>query len=707
MNTRTLLLSLWLILNGAAFAQPAGCSGEAGLTGRSDIVLCEQWEASTWWQTSGYLKIASTTNPVAPVSGDVSQTSIVSSGCISGSCLKVDFPSGQCCGITIHRLVPGEQQEAWARYYIKFASNWSPALTGGGSGGKMPGFADVDAYPDEQCGNGGAFSDGINCWSARGAFRNCTSSTSQDGTVGSDICTADLDGKQATTRMGFYFYLPDEGANETNQAFGFWDTLATGSASFGTDNCLTNSESLGNWGANKCGIGAGGFVNDRWYRVEQHIKMNTPGSANGVAEAWVDGVLKWRKTNMVFRLAGHDNLHVRTFWLDTFFGGEFVGPTVDTSLYLDQLVIGTKGRIGAFKDSGVYVSNAFDVTIEAPPPSSNGGACNSTGGTTYLESAALGIVPGDYCVLSMTGLNYALIEAPDGGGNVLEFANKGIYDAVRKEIRYVGTEDTTPTSGTGVKHLVYTLSNNTWTTATTPFTDDQSHTWDVNAVDPASGCSYVVKPRTTEAYRWCGSSWAALPTNSAFSGEIPACTWDVTRGGLLCWGERNTGLQLWTPGASNSLPGSWSEIYTIGSCSGQCTDFAIAYDAATSWVYLSGGTSTSTTYRRYSPGGTMTSHSSPSSIALKCCGSGGQLTAYDYRTGKVVVADPFGMNKWDLDIANNTWRSLGAVGPPLNESFTGNVHGIVVSVSDFGGVLLYLMYRGTSTAPSAYLYKHN
>lgn len=703
---KKLLLLLFLFLSLPIQAQPTSCNGEAGIQGRSDILWCEQWESSTWWQTSGYLKIASTTNPVAPVAADVSKASIVSTGCISGNCVKIDFPVGECCGITIHRTIPGTQQEAWARYYIKFASNWSPDLTGGGSGGKMPGFADVDAFPDSQCGNGGAFSDGINCWSARGSFRNCTSSTSQDGPAGSDICTADLDGKQATTRMGYYFYIPGGNANETNQAFGFWDTLATGSASFGTDNCLTNPQSLGNWGTNKCGIGAGGFVNDRWYRVEQHIKMNTPGQSNGVAEAWVDGVLKWRKTNMVFRNVGHDNLHVRTFWLDTFFGGEFVGPTAATSLYLDQLVVSNKGRIGAFKSSGNFASNTFSVTVNNP--SSNGGACNSTGGATYLEAAANGIIPGDYCVLSMTGMNFSLIQAPDGGGNVLEFANKGVYDAVNKEIRYVGTEDTTPTTANiGVKHLKYVLSTNTWSSTTTPYGDDQSHTWDVNAIDPATGCSYVIKPRSTEAYRWCGSSWASLPTNSAFSGEIPACTWDSTRGGLLCWGERNTGLQLWTPGSGNSLPGSWSTIVAGSSCTGQCTDFAIAYAANTSWVYLSGGTNAPTTYRRYSPTGTMTTHSSPSSIALKCCGSGGRLTAYDYRTGKVVVADPFGQRIWQLDVAANTWTDKGAVGPPLNESFTGNVHGIVVPISDFGGVLMYVMYRGTSSAPSAYLYKHN
>ena len=73
--------------------------------------------------------------------------------------------------------------------------------------------------------------------------------------------------------------------------------------------------------------------------------MNTVGSADGVLRTWINGVLKYEKTNVEFRLTGNDNLHVRGFWLDVHMGGEFVGPLRESYIVLDQLVIATGARI--------------------------------------------------------------------------------------------------------------------------------------------------------------------------------------------------------------------------------------------------------------------------------------------------------------------------------------------------------------------------
>ncbi len=49
------------------------------------------------------------------------------------------------------------------------------------------------------------------------------------------------------------------------------------------------------------------LADNRWYCIETHEKMNTPGVANGIAEAWVDNVKVLTKTNVMFRLAGNTN----------------------------------------------------------------------------------------------------------------------------------------------------------------------------------------------------------------------------------------------------------------------------------------------------------------------------------------------------------------------------------------------------------------
>ena len=49
------------------------------------------------------------------------------------------------------------------------------------------------------------------------------------------------------------------------------------------------------------------FADNRWYCIETHEQMNTPGIANGIVEAWVDTVKVATKTDVMFRLAGNTN----------------------------------------------------------------------------------------------------------------------------------------------------------------------------------------------------------------------------------------------------------------------------------------------------------------------------------------------------------------------------------------------------------------
>jgi hypothetical protein len=76
--------------------------------------------------------------------------------------------------------------------------------------------------------------------------------------------------------------------------------------------------------------------------------MNTPGKADGIIRGWVDGHLAYQKTNMVFRLPGHHNLHVRQLWLDVYKGGLY-GGCRDGSLWLDQLVLARDAPIGPIR----------------------------------------------------------------------------------------------------------------------------------------------------------------------------------------------------------------------------------------------------------------------------------------------------------------------------------------------------------------------
>ncbi len=381
---RMLAFFVLVLATFSASAQPSSCTAEKSLQGRTDILHCEPWSSSTWWQASGYKDDGEKTNP-SPASGP-DQTSVQTNCFAGGPCLRVNcyaYNNGGCGGMLAHHwTIPGTQQEVYLRYYIRMASNWSPenycgdpsCIPSGAigenttSGGKWPGLADVrtSADPSGQCGNGGAYSDGINCWSGRLRYRNCT------GSGGADICTAGGGGE--TTRIGWYWYVPPaSGAN--NQMFAAFDNRAWGTDMAGSGGtCASDRLNVGSTDSDStsCGKGAAGLKNSTWYRVELRIKMNTPGVSDGIAEAWIsevssDGLTdvstqKYTKTNMRFREVGHDNLHVRTVWLDVHMGGEFNGPLTDSYIELARMVVATK-RIGAFKASGSYVSQPFTLQV--------------------------------------------------------------------------------------------------------------------------------------------------------------------------------------------------------------------------------------------------------------------------------------------------------------------------------------------------------
>ena len=71
---------------------------------------------------------------------------------------------------------------------------------------------------------------------------------------------------------------------------------------------------------------------NRWYCIETHEAMNTPGLSNGIAEAWVDGVKVLTKTDVIWQRPG-SNLKWREFsifrqngigniWWDRFAAGD-------------------------------------------------------------------------------------------------------------------------------------------------------------------------------------------------------------------------------------------------------------------------------------------------------------------------------------------------------------------------------------------------
>ena len=88
------------------------------------------------------------------------------------------------------------------------------------------------------------------------------------------------------------------------------------------------------WGWN---MGPTGLLeNNRWYGIEQYVKLNDPGKENGVLKAWIDGVLVFEQTGIRFR--DSPDLRIESLWMNVYHGGTARAPH-DLTLYIDNVVL--------------------------------------------------------------------------------------------------------------------------------------------------------------------------------------------------------------------------------------------------------------------------------------------------------------------------------------------------------------------------------
>ncbi|MEQ9065894.1 MAG: hypothetical protein RLO18_04175, partial [Gimesia chilikensis] len=93
----------------------------------------------------------------------------------------------------------------------------------------------------------------------------------------------------------------------------------------------SNSENQG-WG-----LGPAGWLGtNRWYSVEQYVRLNTPGRADGELKAWVDGRLVLDREGMEFRKTSE--LKIENAWFNVYHGGVAPAPA-EMTLYIDNVVI--------------------------------------------------------------------------------------------------------------------------------------------------------------------------------------------------------------------------------------------------------------------------------------------------------------------------------------------------------------------------------
>lgn len=175
-----------------------------------------------------------------------------------------------------------EPEAAYFRYYLRLGDSWDQIV----SGGKLPGFAGT--Y--NRGGWGGRKADGFNGWSGRGAFLKSLSLPGSN---------------ERLTPLGSYVY-------HAGQSGFYGDRWA--------------------WNKSQAAL----LENNRWYCIEQYVRLNDPGTFNGELTVWLDGRRVFSKQDIQFRKS--PELKIEEVWFNFYHGGS--AKAAETQhLFIDNVVI--------------------------------------------------------------------------------------------------------------------------------------------------------------------------------------------------------------------------------------------------------------------------------------------------------------------------------------------------------------------------------
>jgi hypothetical protein len=289
----------------AAFAACAiACGPARGQGARSDVWFHCDFDSDAWVSQWGLKKAP---ERVDLVSADPERKFEP----LRGKALRVRIDRGGHYGLSLEfpfkKRLGYEPEEVYFRYYLRLADDWNPRR-----GGKLPGFSGTYG----RAGWGGRPVNGRDGWSARGLFEGQ---------------------KGGKTPIGFYCYHMD-----------------------------MRGQYGSNWVWGRDGLGF--LENNRWYSIEQYVKLNAPGQADGILRGWVDGKLAFEKTDV--RMRAVDALKVQSVWVNFYLGGTWTAER-DHHAYIDELVI-AKSPIGPLGAAEAVALQSRPERTKMAPSSGDG-----------------------------------------------------------------------------------------------------------------------------------------------------------------------------------------------------------------------------------------------------------------------------------------------------------------------------------------------
>ncbi|MHC4957286.1 MAG: DNRLRE domain-containing protein [Planctomycetota bacterium] len=270
--------------DGPLYGVSQGYPADADIEDHSDVYMVARFEDANWgakWtDNADYASIE-------PIAVDDTNNFVA----LQGKALRVMIYGGDSLGCDLRwdfeDETGSEPEQAYFRYYLRFSQSWQPE-----EGGKLPGFAGTYGV----AGWGGRQSNGDDGWSARGLYR-----------IGAPVGNPLHD----LIPIGNYVYYAD-----MDGIYGEHEVWSRGYRGY--------------------------LERDRWYCIEQYVKLNNGTEFDGILRGWVDGQLAYQWEGLRFR---HVNtLKIQRVWMNFWHGGTAKAPQ-DMAAFIDNVVI-SKSYIG-------------------------------------------------------------------------------------------------------------------------------------------------------------------------------------------------------------------------------------------------------------------------------------------------------------------------------------------------------------------------
>jgi hypothetical protein len=285
---------------------------------------------------------------------------------------------------------------------------------------------------------------------------------------------------------------------------------------------------------------------------------------------------------------------------------------------------------------------------------------------------------------TMLSLNNPTLGALDLHYSLLYWNDSGVWDPVKRKVRWVGGPGTCCANPADYKMITYDEATDVWALNNTPFSGS-GHAYDANAFNPGAGLHYfgLIGSSTLRSYN--DVTWSSLP-DAPFSATTPSLTWfpDINngQGGLVFHGDN--GRIAWYNGSS------WA---TVSSVSLSSYNSFSQYNPVYKGVWLGGCGSRSNWFLDTS---LTTRRLADAPVSM---GNGSTMETCDPVSGNFLMYDRNAEVWYELDMKTDNWSQINNMTPSfaLNSAFH-------VPISEYGVILVF---NHASSAKTAYLYKHS